>query len=209
MTLFLSDLHLGNPKCKADELLSFLDSCQDDDVFLVGDIFDDIMRVWPQSHLDVVRRLLSFERIVYLPGNHDAGFRSAPILTDRFLILDECRYEASNGLKYLIVHGDRYDLAMWLGNGPKWLRRLITSYRRDVHSRIMTSRIEKGAIADVKSLGFDGIICGHTHSPVHKLINDIDYVNCGDWLWHKTAVVDRGDGLKLIEASNELSAQDA
>ena len=39
-TLWLSDIHLGNKDCKAEYLLTFLDSISVDTLYLVGDIVD-------------------------------------------------------------------------------------------------------------------------------------------------------------------------
>jgi UDP-2,3-diacylglucosamine pyrophosphatase LpxH len=201
-TLFLSDLHLGHPRCRASELLDFLDIWRDADVYLVGDIFDDLLAQWPQEHFDVINKLLNFKHIVYLPGNHDNYFRRVLIGSSRLTVTEETYYLSSNGRRYLVAHGDVFDPSMWSGNGPRWIRRLIYFFGMDVHPRAITSRVEGNAIVAAKSLGLDGVICGHTHTPVKKSIDGIDYVNCGDWLWHSTAVVDRGNGMELI--SNEL-----
>ena len=45
---------------------------------------------------------------------------------------------------------------------------------------------------------FDGVVCGHMHSPLHKRLGTLDYFNCGDWLIHRSAVIDSGSELELI-----------
>ena len=60
--LFLSDIHLGTRACQADRLLSFLRQHDADTIYLVGDIVD-FWRIrrgpcWPQTHNDVVQKLL-------------------------------------------------------------------------------------------------------------------------------------------------------
>ena len=78
-TIFISDLHLGTPGCQARALLDFLRADPSDNLYLVGDIVDgwQLRRkwYWPQSHNDVVQKLLRRARkgcrIVYVPGNHD------------------------------------------------------------------------------------------------------------------------------------------
>ena len=61
-TLFLSDIHLGTRGCQADLLLDFLKFHEADTIFLVGDIIDGWRLksgwYWPQSHNDVVQKLL-------------------------------------------------------------------------------------------------------------------------------------------------------
>ena len=61
-TLFLSDIHLGTRGCQADKLLDFLRYYEADTVYLVGDIVDGWQLraawYWPQTHNDVVQKLL-------------------------------------------------------------------------------------------------------------------------------------------------------
>ena len=39
-----------------------------------------------------------------------------------------------------------------------------------------------------------GIICGHIHTPDDKMIEDIHYLNSGDWVESLTALVEHNDG---------------
>src|ERR1051325_5898339 len=81
--LFLSDLHLGTRGCQAEKLLDFLRDYEADLIYLVGDIVDGWQLksgwYWPQSHNDVVQKLLrkarKGARMVYVPGNHDEFMR--------------------------------------------------------------------------------------------------------------------------------------
>src|ERR1051325_630411 len=82
-TLFISDVHLGTRAAQADLLLDFLKEAEADTIYLVGDIVDfwRIRRgaIWPQSHNDVLQKLLrkvrKGARIIFIPGNHDEGMR--------------------------------------------------------------------------------------------------------------------------------------
>ena len=60
--IFISDLHIGTPGFQADALLDFLKSHDSETLYLVGDIVDgwQLRRrwFWPQSHNDVVQKLL-------------------------------------------------------------------------------------------------------------------------------------------------------
>jgi len=48
----------------------------------------------------------------------------------------------------------------------------------------------------------DGVICGHIHRADHRLIRTIIYVNDGDWVQNRTAVVEEQDGtLEVIRWS--------
>ena len=83
-TLFISDIHLGSKAAKAEFLLDFLRDHDAETIYLVGDIVDGwrLRRSWhwPQSHNDVVQKLLrkgrKGARIIYIAGNHDEFLRS-------------------------------------------------------------------------------------------------------------------------------------
>jgi len=82
-TIWISDIHLGTRGCKADFLLDFLRHNESEFLYLVGDIVDGWKMksgwYWPQSHNDVVQKLLrksrKGSRIIYVPGNHDEFMR--------------------------------------------------------------------------------------------------------------------------------------
>jgi UDP-2,3-diacylglucosamine pyrophosphatase LpxH len=46
----------------------------------------------------------------------------------------------------------------------------------------------------------DGVICGHIHHPVIRMLDGLTYVNCGDWVESCTAAVEHFNGqLEIIE----------
>ena len=77
--IWISDVHLGTSGCQANYLLDFLKHNDAEKIYLVGDIIDGWKMksgfYWPQSHNDVVQKLLrkarKGARIIYIPGNHD------------------------------------------------------------------------------------------------------------------------------------------
>jgi predicted phosphodiesterase len=126
-TIFLSDIHLGTRGCQAELLLDFLKRNESETLYLVGDIVDGwrLKRwwYWPQSHNDVVQKLLRKARkgtnVVYIPGNHDEAARQYCQLTfGDVRVEDEVIYETPEGRKLLIIHGDQFDgivrYARWL-----------------------------------------------------------------------------------------------
>jgi UDP-2,3-diacylglucosamine pyrophosphatase LpxH len=125
--LFLSDLHLGTRGCQADKILDFLRHHDADTIYLVGDIIDGWALksswYWPQSHNDVVQKLLRKARrgarIVYVPGNHDEFLRD--YYGSHFggiEVVEHAVHLAADARRYLVVHGDHFDLvvtqARWL-----------------------------------------------------------------------------------------------
>ncbi len=126
-SIFISDLHLGTPGCQADALLHFLKTYTCDNLYLVGDIVDgwQLRRkwYWPQSHNDVVQKLLRKARkgcrVIFIPGNHDEFGRH--FLDHSFggiEIREEAVHITADGKKLWVIHGDYFDgviqCAKWL-----------------------------------------------------------------------------------------------
>lgn len=126
-TVFVSDLHLGTPGCKAKALLAFLKAHPSDKLYLVGDIIDgwQLRRkwYWPQNHNDVVQKILRRARkgckVVFVPGNHDEFARH--FIGHRFGgvdVVDEAVHTTADGKRLWVVHGDHFDgviqYAKWL-----------------------------------------------------------------------------------------------
>jgi len=131
--LFLSDLHLGTKGAQADALLEFLKYHDAETIYLVGDIVDG-WRIrqgwyWPQSHNDVVQKLLrkarKGARVIYVPGNHDEFLRD--FYGTHFggiEVRETAIHEAADGKRYLVIHGDIFDIvvsnARWLAYLGDW-----------------------------------------------------------------------------------------
>jgi UDP-2,3-diacylglucosamine pyrophosphatase LpxH len=126
-TIWISDVHLGTKACKADFLLDFLKHTDCDTLYLVGDIVDGWRLkkswYWPQSHNDVVQKLLRKARkgtkVYFIPGNHDEFGRQ--FLGQRFgdvEILDKAVHTTADGRRLLVIHGDQFDVVV---RYAKWL----------------------------------------------------------------------------------------
>jgi UDP-2,3-diacylglucosamine pyrophosphatase LpxH len=126
-SVWISDLHLGTPGCQAAALLDFLRRVECDTLFLVGDIIDgwQLKRswYWPQSHNDVVQKLLrkarKGTRVIFIPGNHDEFARK--YVEHNFGgidVADEWIHTTADGRRLWITHGDLFDgvvqCARWL-----------------------------------------------------------------------------------------------
>ncbi len=129
-TLFLSDIHLGTKACQAQALLDFLRSHEADTVYLVGDIIDGWALkggwYWPQSHNDVVQKLLrkgrKGTRMIYLPGNHDEFLRAYYGTHFGGIEVQETAiHETADGKRYLVLHGDAFDFVI---RNARWLAHL-------------------------------------------------------------------------------------
>jgi len=61
------------------------------------------------------------------------------------------------------------------------------------------SRFETALATAARDLALDGVICGHSHAPADRVIGDVRYLNCGDWLYNCTAIVEDWSGtLRLV-----------
>src|SRR5215813_364721 len=120
-TLFLSDVHLGMRGCQADKLLEFLREYDASTIYLVGDIVDGWQLksswYWPQTHNDVVQKLLrkarKGARVLYVPGNHDEFLRD--YFGTHFggvEVIDSIIHHSPDGARYLVIHGDHFDLVV-------------------------------------------------------------------------------------------------
>ncbi len=229
-TLFISDVHLGARGSQADRLLDFLRVHDADTIYLVGDIIDGwALKVnwhWPQSHNDFVQKMLRRVRkgakVIYIPGNHDEFLRDYyGTHFGGIEVVETAMHEGIDGKKYLVIHGDIFDLvvqnARWLAHlGDRaydfaiQMNRLVNAFRKLFNrpywslSQWAKQKVKNavnyiGAFEDTlsneaKRHGADGVICGHIHFPVIRDMNGVRYMNCGDWVESCTALVEHHDG---------------
>ena len=120
-TLFVSDVHLGKRGCQAELFLDFLRCNDADTIFLVGDMIDGwALRkgwYWPQSHNDVVQKLLrkarKGARVVFVPGNHDEFARDYLGMTFGGVeVADTAVHRLGDGRRVLVIHGDQFDIVV-------------------------------------------------------------------------------------------------
>jgi UDP-2,3-diacylglucosamine pyrophosphatase LpxH len=120
-SLFISDIHLGNPNSQTEKLLKIFKDYEFENLFIIGDFIDmTYMKrkyFWNQNHSTVIQKILRLSRkqvkIVYILGNHDYYIRSViedgDILFGEILICDEFIYTTIKGEKIYLTHGDCFD----------------------------------------------------------------------------------------------------
>ena len=117
-TVILSDIHLGTPHSKAEEVTHFLKHVRCDRLILNGDIIDGwrLKRdgQWTKAHTRFVRRVLTMiqkrdTEVVYLRGNHDDFIgRLLPMTFEHLRLVEDHILETARG-RYLVLHGDVFD----------------------------------------------------------------------------------------------------
>ena len=125
-TGWISDVHLGTRGSHADALLAFLRTHEFETLYVVGDLIDvwSLRRgiYWPQSHNDVIQKLLRAgrkgTRIIYIPGNHDE------LLGDYFgeygnvTVEQRAIHTTADGVRLLVMHGHELDTVV---QNARWL----------------------------------------------------------------------------------------
>jgi UDP-2,3-diacylglucosamine pyrophosphatase LpxH/glycosyltransferase involved in cell wall biosynthesis len=130
-TVFLSDIHLGTPASKADEVVEFLKHIRCRKLVLNGDIIDGwaLRRgaKWSSRHSRVIRKVIKMTEhdgteVVYLRGNHDEILeRFLPMAFGKIRLTKEHIHVTSAGKRYLVVHGDGFDS---VSTNHKWIASL-------------------------------------------------------------------------------------
>lgn len=170
----------------------------------------------------LLRKVRKGARIVFIPGNHDEVLRDFCGQTFGGIeILRDTEHVTASGKRYIVMHGDEFDvvvryakwlaflgdrsyeLALWLNQPLNWARRKLGfgywSMSAYLKHRVKTAVNFIGefenALSDVaRRHNADGIICGHIHHAASRYVDGVHYVNCGDWVESRTAIVERHDG---------------
>jgi len=152
-SVFISDVHLGTPDCKAAYLLDFLRQLRCEKLYLVGDIIDMEALAkrswWHAEHSAVIAEIFALARrgveVIYIPGNHDAPMRN--LHGQNFggvrITLDAVHVGA-DGRRYRVSHGDEFDPEhvgrRWMLQFGEAMHRFICWSNRRLHA--MRQRLE-------------------------------------------------------------------
>jgi UDP-2,3-diacylglucosamine pyrophosphatase LpxH len=154
-------------------------------------------------------------KVIYIRGNHDdeiKHFYDAKIGDIEFK--NEHTITAGDK-KYLVVHGDQFEnfggklkIVYYVGSVLYDILLTANTYYNAIREKLnlpyhsiskvakqnvkkimsFIFKFETKAIEAASKKGYDGIICGHIHTPTIKKVSNIEYMNSGDWVENKTAI---------------------
>ncbi|MDA1075732.1 MAG: UDP-2,3-diacylglucosamine diphosphatase [Proteobacteria bacterium] len=161
-------------------------------------------------------------KVTYITGNHDEFLRRySDCEFGQIRIVDQVSHIAADGKRLLVVHGDRFDIITryhrWLAflgdigysfllRANHWVHLLRRQFGYEYWSlsgwlkyRVKRavnyiSEYEAGLSRHCSKAGYDGVICGHIHHAEITSMNDVVYMNCGDWVESCTALVEDHEG---------------
>jgi len=181
-------------------------------------------------------------KIVFLPGNHDeTNTETVRALFGPLECRTQVIHRTAEGRRMLVIHGHQFDgsihPARWLsmlgsiGYSTAW--KINCWYNGDHRHISRRSKANAFLRKQIKNavhylIDFDdrqvyeaalrhrvdGVICGHTHRPAYRALDEILYVNDGDWIQSCTALVEEQSGsLRLLRwdhasRSQQLSMSD-
>ena len=224
-TIVISDLHLGSTYSRAKDVTDFLSKNKCETLILNGDIIDGwaLKRgsSWNDEHMKCIRKIIKKSKttkVYWLRGNHDDFLHEfIPFDFGKILLREDLEYMGVNGKKYLVLHGDIFDVFInkmkWLAkigsvgyDFTLWMNKWYNKYRafRGLEYFSLSQKIkasvkeatnfigdfENHMVVHAKSLNCDGVICGHIHKAEIKLIDGLEYMNSGDWVESNTALVE-------------------
>lgn len=165
-------------------------------------------------------------KVIYIPGNHDEAFREyIGVNAGNIELHHQYVYTTNNNIKMLIVHGDEFDVVTRyykfiaiigdigyhiLLHTNTWFNKFrslfglnywsLSAYiKRNVKQAVnFIGNFEQNVVKHAKEQNVNAVLCGHIHHAEIKNIDDILYLNCGDWVESLTAIGELPDGTLTI-----------
>lgn len=184
-----------------------------------------IITYLPGNHDDEIRRILPLFKARFY---RESGIH----------IRNKIIHITSRGTRFLVLHGDQFDRSILRGRLSRWSDSLYDlvldllgshgttrvtktgkikpfslakSLRKQGQKALkILNNFEAAVYNRIQKDRLDGLICGHTHIPVIKLIRNVTYANCGGWLrTGHTALVETHEGnLRLIDWPSSIEHPD-
>lgn len=206
--VLISDAHIDSlDDPVADRLVAFLDQLRADRLVLLGDTFHrwwGLPGAFPayRPTVDCLRRLAHRGvQVDLVRGNHDFAFRAELAASLGIAVHDRLELEL-DGVRVLACHGDQavralcyrayhrllrgkpFDLALRLaGPARAWalLGHLAGSPQRQGRCPESLLVAQRAYARAQLSMGFELVVMGHSHVPVHHRWPEGEYVNAGSF----------------------------
>lgn len=176
---------------------------------------------------EILKKSKKGTKVVWVIGNHDDFMRPHLEHFDSFgniEIVNEYTHEM-DGRKYWIVHGDEFDgivryhrwiailgdmgytFLLWTNRYFNHLRAvfgfgywsLSAFIKKKVKSAVnFMTEFEVSLAREAKKRGYDGVVCGHVHNATNVQINEIHYLNTGDWVESCSAITEKHGKIEII-----------
>ena len=182
----------------------------------------------------LLRKARKGTRIIYIPGNHDEFMSDFPgIHFGGIEVANRHIHEAGDGRRYLVLHGDEFDVVVrnarvlaylgdWAYDTAIAINVVLSAVRRRLglpywsfsawaklqvkHAVNFIGEFQKVVAEEARRSGVDGVICGHIHHAVIDQMDDISYINTGDWVESCTAIAEHRDGTMELITWRQLAA---
>ena len=174
-------------------------------------------------------------RVILVPGNHDEVLRDFDgQVFGNLEIRYEYIHETRDGKRLLVLHGDKFDAVVTSSKTTALVgsalyemllkaNRLVNYVRRKLGFSYWSlasvlkhkvkqavsyiSNFEEVLAYEARRRNVDGLVCGHIHRAEITYIDDVLYMNCGDWVESCTALVEGHDGsMELIHWADEVES---
>ena len=185
---------------------------------------------WKKKHTKAISTLLKVSnktKVIWIRGNHDEFLQE--FIGNKFGNIEvRENYTLEVGdRKYFIFHGDvidvfitkykwlakigsiGYDLALWVNRWYNryraWRKLPYQSISQQIKAGVKAATnyindFETAAIKMAHKNNCQGVICGHIHQPANYETQSGHYLNSGDWVENKTAIlIDKDDVISIKE----------
>ena len=170
----------------------------------------------------ILRKVRKGVKVTYVPGNHDEFARDyCGMSFGGIEVVERAIHITADNKKFLVIHGDQFDIvvcnARWLAYLGDWAYEwaiFINTYyniarrffgagywsfsawaKMKVKNAVkFIGHFETLLASEAKKNELDGVVCGHIHHPAIKNIDNIQYINIGDFVESCTAIAEHEDG---------------
>jgi UDP-2,3-diacylglucosamine pyrophosphatase LpxH len=223
-TVIISELNFGSKESNIKAINNFLKYVQCELLILNGGVFENKKfgntDKWKKKHHKFFSLLSSMiktnnTKVVIVGGVNEYWMESFSFFQQsKFEVVKEYSINRDSG-NYLVVPGDIYHFAFYKTIGIKTLKGFFAKFNFWFANRILRlntnktskvfkrfgnfgtyiSQFENFMTSFAKRKGYDGIICAHNHYPTIKKVDNMIYMNSGDWVKSFSALVEDENGL--------------